>query len=297
MADISIVIPTYKRGDKLKCAVTSVLHQTLAPREIIIVDDNQDETENKIVKDCIDSFNDPRLKLIKNFRRKGGCGARNSGILMATGRYIAFLDDDDTFFPDALQENFNAFEDKISMVYGNCQVVDDLYKVTETTSFKKKLLSFDELIMGNCPPSSSVVMIKRSVLINTGLFDESIPSFQDYDMWLEVSKQHLILSHKGLIAKFIQHDGQRTSIDFSKRLLGLELIVEKWSPEIIKIRRLKSFIDHFTADTYSNSGIVFLTLGNRYRLRALNYFFQAIRLKFFNRRYWKWIVFCLLGGH
>src|ERR1700731_3153058 len=112
MTEISVIIPTYKRGDKLKSAVTSVLHQTLPPREIIIVDDNQDEMESKIVKDCIDSFNDPRLKLIKNFRRKGGCGARNAGIVTATGKYLAFLDDDDTFFPNALQENLRAFDEK-----------------------------------------------------------------------------------------------------------------------------------------------------------------------------------------
>jgi len=295
MSSISVIIPTYKRGSLLKKAIWSALHQTLPAAEIIVVDDNRDEDEIRIVRECVMGFNDPRLTLISNFRRKGGCGARNSGILSATGTYIAFLDDDDIFRQGALQAHFNAFEDSVGMVYGNCQVVDDLYKVTETTAFKRGPLHFSDLVMGHCPPSSSVVMIKRSILLETGLFDESLPSFQDYDMWLKVSRSYSIQSHEAVVAKFIQHDGQRTSIDFDKRRAGLDLIVQKWGDEIGTVRSLKSFINHFMAGTYFNSGTVFLSFGIGHRLQAFRYFMQAIRLKFFYRRYWKWAVFCVLG--
>ena len=271
------------------------MHQTLPAEEIIVVDDNQDEEEIRTVRECVEGYDDPRLMLISNFRRKGGCGARNSGILTATGTYIAFLDDDDIFREGALQAHFNAFEDTVGMVYGNCQVVDDLYKVTETTAFKKGQLHFRDLVMGHCPPSSSVVMIKKSILLETGLFDESLPSFQDYDMWLKVSRSYSIRSHEAVVAKFIQHDGQRTSIDFDKRRAGLDLIVQKWGKEIETVRSLKSFINHFMAGTYFNSGTVTLSFGIGHRLKAFRFFIQAIRLKAFHRRYWKWAVFSLLG--
>src|SRR6186713_83170 len=119
MSSISVIIPTYKRGSLLRKAIWSALHQTLPAAEIIVVDDNRDEDEIRIVRECVMGFNDPRLTLISNFRRKGGCGARNSGILSATGTYIAFLDDDDIFRQGALQAHFNAFEDSVGMVYGN----------------------------------------------------------------------------------------------------------------------------------------------------------------------------------
>jgi len=295
MNDISVIIPTYKRKDKLKRALSSALQQSMPAREIIVVDDNRDESESLAVKECIASFGDPRLLWIPNFRTPGGCGARNSGIMTAKGEFIAFLDDDDVFLPGALQAHFDAFDAAAGMVYGNCQVVDDLYKVTETTAFKKAPLTFSDLIMGDCPPSSSVVMARRTALLEAGLFDESLPSFQDYDMWLKVARLHTIMSHEGLVAKFIQHDGQRTSINFERRRTGLDLIVEKWSPDIVEVRSLKSFINHFMAGAYFNSGAVALTLGTRHRMEAVRYFLRALRLKFSSRRYWKWTVFSLLG--
>ncbi|HEY4206392.1 MAG TPA: glycosyltransferase family A protein [Puia sp.] len=295
MSGISVIIPTYKRKDKLKRALVSALEQSMPAREIIVVDDNRDEAESAAVKECVASFNDPRLLWMPNFRKPGGCGARNAGIVTAKGEFIAFLDDDDVLLPGALQAHFSAFDASVGMVYGNCQVVDDLYKVTETTAFGKAPLHFSDLIMGECPPSSSVVMARRSALLDAGLFDESLPSFQDYDMWLKVAQRKTIMSHEGLVAKFIQHDGQRTSINFDKRRAGLDLIVEKWSPDIKKVRSVKSFINHFMAGAYFNSGAFALSLGHRHRVEAVRYFLRALRLKFFSRRYWKWTVFGLLG--
>lgn len=295
MPSISVVIPTYKRGPLLKSAILSALQQSLPASEIIVVDDNIEEKESRSVLDCIQSIDEPRIKLISNFRHKGGCGARNSGILTATGEYIAFLDDDDLLLPRALEAHYNAFKDDTAMVYGNCQVVDELYHITETTSFGSDDLHFNDLIMGVCPPSSSVVMVTRTALVEAGLFDESLPSFQDYDMWLKIAQQHSIRSHEGLVAKFIQHDGQRTSINFEKRRSGLELIVKKWNREIQSVRPLKTFINHFMAGAYFSSGTVSLALGAEHRMQAIRFFIKALRLKFFYRRYWKWTLFSLLG--
>jgi len=292
---ISVVIPTYKRKEKLKRALFSAVHQNLSAHEIIVVDDNRDESESRSVKECIEAFGDARLKWIPNFRKPGGCGARNAGIMTATGEFIAFLDDDDVFLPGALEAHAAAFRDGIDMVYGNCQVIDELYKVSERTAFGNDPLWFTDLIMGQCPPSSSCVMIRRQTLLDAGLFDESLPSFQDYDMWLKVAREHQIISHAAVVARFIQHDGQRTSINMEKRRAGLNLIVDKWSADIIKVRSLKSFINHFTGAAYFNSGAVALSQGARHRLEAVQYFFRALRLNLLSRRHWKWTVFSLLG--
>ncbi|MBN9380320.1 MAG: glycosyltransferase [Chitinophagaceae bacterium] len=293
--DISIIIPTYKRKDKLRKALFSALHQRLPAHEIIVVDDNREESETAAVKVFIEGLDDPRVKYISNARRPGGCGARNTGILAATGVFIAFLDDDDVLLPGALEAHFSAMEEGVNMVYGNCRVVDELYKVTETTAFKRAFLYMSDLIMGNCPPSSSAVMVRKDVLLEAGLFDESLPSFQDYDMWLKIASSHRIISHKSVVAKFIQHDGERTSIDLDKRKAGLDLIVEKWSAEIVKIRSLKSFVNHFMGAAYFSSGAVALTLGRRHRWAAMQYFFRALRWNLLSRRHWKWTAFSLLG--
>lgn len=297
MNKISIIIPTYKRKDKLKRALFSALHQRLPAHEIIVVDDNREESERAAVRACVEGLDDPRVKSILNTRKPGGCGARNTGILAASGVFIAFLDDDDVLLPGALQAHYSAMEEGVSMVYGNCQVVDELYKVTETTAFGKALLCMNDLIMGNCPPSSSAVMVRKDTLLEAGLFDESLPSFQDYDMWLKIARSHRIMSHKSVVAKFVQHDGDRTSIDLGKRKAGLDLIVEKWPAEIVKVKSLKSFVNHFMGAAYFSSGAVALTLGRRHRWTAMRYFFRALRWNLGSRRHWKWTVFSLLGFH
>jgi len=293
--DISIIIPTYKRRVQLQQAILSALQQGQAAQEIIVVDDNREEEEVAAVRACVEALGDPRVKCISNTRRAGGCGARNTGILASKGAFIAFLDDDDVFLPGALQAHYSAMKDDISMVYGNCQVVDELYMVTETTAFGNAFLCTNDLIMGHCPPSSSVVMVRKSVLLEAGLFDESLPSFQDYDMWLKIAASHRIMSHERVVAKFIQHNGQRTSINLEKRKAALDLIVEKWSDEIVKVRSLKSFVNHFMGAAYFSSGAVALSLGNRYRWDAVRYFFRALRWNLLSRRHWKWTVFSLLG--
>lgn len=295
MPSISIVIPTYKRGSLLRHALYSALQQTLPATEIIVVDDNRDAAETSLVTETLGSLRDPRIKYIRNFRQPGGCGARNAGILSAEGDLIAFLDDDDTLFPDALQLHYNAMDDNTDMVYGNCQVEDLLYKVTETTGFQRNRLRFKDLIMGECPPSTSCVMARKTVLLETGLFDESLPSFQDYDMWLRIARDHSIHSHPGLVARFIQHDGSRTSINFDKRKNGLNLIVDKWKKDISMHRSIKGFTNHFLAGAYFNSGALSLALGDEHRAQAFRYFTKALRLKWFHRRYWKWTAFSLLG--
>ena len=96
---ISVVIPTYNRAHLIKDAVQSVLDQTLQPYEIIIIDDfSTDNTE-----EAINSFNSPLIKYVKNERKKGANGARNTGILIAKGEYIAFHDSDDLWLPKKLE--------------------------------------------------------------------------------------------------------------------------------------------------------------------------------------------------
>ena len=96
---VSAVIPTYNRAHLLPRAVKSVLAQTMQDFEIIIVDDcSSDETE-AVVK----TFQAPRLRYVKHERRLGGADARNTGISIAVGDFIAFLDSDDEWFPAKLE--------------------------------------------------------------------------------------------------------------------------------------------------------------------------------------------------
>ena len=99
---ITVVIPTYKRPHLIGRAVQSVLNQTYQNFEIVIIDDSPNDDTGKIVRE----FNDKRIKYIRNKVRRGYSGARNQGVKESNkdSKYIAFLDDDDEYFPLFLEK-------------------------------------------------------------------------------------------------------------------------------------------------------------------------------------------------
>lgn len=96
---VSVVIPTYNRAHLVGRAIQSVLNQTYQDFEIIVVDDGSTDNTEEVVK----SFNDPRIRYIRHDQNRGGSAARNTGIKMARGEYIAFQDSDDEWLPEKLE--------------------------------------------------------------------------------------------------------------------------------------------------------------------------------------------------
>ena len=95
--DISVIIPTYNRAANIKTAIDSVLKQTCLPHELIVVDDGSRDHTAEIVK----SINSTILKYYYQ-KNSGGAAARNTGMKHAKGKWIAFLDSDDTWKPEKL---------------------------------------------------------------------------------------------------------------------------------------------------------------------------------------------------
>src|SRR5262245_9487013 len=120
--EVSVVIPTYNRAGFLKTAITSALAQTLQNFEIIVVDDaSQDDTE-KILR----QFQDSRIRLIRHKTNQGVAAARNTGVVNSKGKFIAFLDDDDQWFPQKLEKQLRVLEKNptVGVVYTGSFAVD-----------------------------------------------------------------------------------------------------------------------------------------------------------------------------
>ena len=96
---VSVIMPTYNRGAEIKESIQSVLNQSFKDFELIIVNDGGTDG----VKEIVDSFCSEKIKYYKLDRNKGLAGALNEGILRAEGKYIAYLDDDDIYYPDHLE--------------------------------------------------------------------------------------------------------------------------------------------------------------------------------------------------
>ena len=100
MDKVSIIIPTYNRANVLPASIQSVLQQTDADFELLVIDDGSDDNTDTVVE----SMNDARIRYLKMPANKGVAAARNEGIRQAKYDYIAFQDSDDYWMPDKLEK-------------------------------------------------------------------------------------------------------------------------------------------------------------------------------------------------
>ena len=202
--DITVVIPSFNRYTFLKRAVSSVLEQTYSPSEIIIVDDGSSDETAQIQKDF------PEIKYIYQ-ENKGVSSARNLGIQNSQYDWIAFLDSDDLFHLDKLQEQyqFHKSNPHILMSYTDEVWIRDNREVKIPKKFQKigKDPFKENLAYCNIAPSST--LIHKQIFQKVGLFDESLEVCEDYDLWLRIAlKFDIALIDKKLITKFAGHDDQ-----------------------------------------------------------------------------------------
>jgi glycosyltransferase involved in cell wall biosynthesis len=188
MADVSIIIPTFNRPTYLRNAIDSILNQTFQDFELIVVDD----ASTAETLDVIRSFHDDRIKYFHHETRKGGAAARNTGIVNSKCEYIAFLDDDDEWFPDKLAKQMDlllASPPAVGCVYTGYVIQDSLTgKINGQMIPQKRGDLSKDLRISNCIGGTSTALIRKKCLEKVGLFDETLPSFQDYDLWIRLSE-------------------------------------------------------------------------------------------------------------
>lgn len=188
MARVSVIISTYNRKDLLKKAIKSVLDQSMRDFECIVVDD----CSTQDVQSLVSSFGDKRLRYLKTEKNSGHDGLpKNMGIAAATGEYIAFLDDDDTYRKDGLKILLTYIEEtKVNVVYGD-YLIDG--KPGWSIDFSASRLSEHNYI------AMCSALVRRSALINVGGFDEAVPKFKDWNLWLRLQKSGSRFMHIPII--------------------------------------------------------------------------------------------------
>jgi glycosyltransferase involved in cell wall biosynthesis len=202
---VSVILPTYNRGWILVEAVESVLGQDYANLELIVVDDGS--TDN--TKGLLLSFED-RITVIRQANR-GVSAARNAGIRAATGELLALLDSDDTWLPGKVTAQvafFSTHPDAQICQTQEIWIRNGVRVNPGKRHFKEAGMIF-ERSLALCLVSPSAVMMRRSLMDEVGLFDESLPACEDYDLWLRIAWKHPIhLIDQPLIVKRGGHDDQ-----------------------------------------------------------------------------------------
>ena len=202
---VSVIIPTYNRGWILKEAIDSVLEQDFNDYELIVVDDGSVDDTPTILKAYKNE-----ITVLRQANR-GVSAARNSGIKAATGRLISFLDSDDLWLPRKLSTQVQFFNDHPQAVITQTQ--ERWIRNGVRVNPKKRHHKFSGMIfersLALCLVSPSAVMIKKSLFDTVGIFDESLPACEDYDLWLRISCRYPVhLIETPLIIKRGGHDDQ-----------------------------------------------------------------------------------------
>jgi glycosyltransferase involved in cell wall biosynthesis len=202
---VSVIIPTYNRDRTLKEAIDSALAQTFTDFELIVVDDGS--TDN--TKNILSCYKDKIIVISE--KNRGVSAARNAGISRASGRFIAFLDSDDLWYAEKLYTQIEFFNSNPQAMI--CQTeeiwIRNNVRVNPKKRHKKPSGMFFEASLGLCLISPSAVMIKQELFDKIGLFDESLPACEDYDLWLRVTCRYPVyLIDKPMIVKRGGHEDQ-----------------------------------------------------------------------------------------
>ena len=241
---ISVIIPTYNRIFFLKRSIDSVLEQILKPYEVIIVDDGSSDGTSTMIKK-----NYPKINLICQ-ENKGVSAARNIGIRASSGDWVCFLDSDDEWKKNKLNEQMLAIKKNTnySFCHSNEEWIKNGKKINQKKKHKKYGGDIFKECLDMCRISPSSVMINKSVFDDIGFFNEDLVVCEDYELWLRICAHYKVLFvDEPLIIKYGGHEGQLSnsieSIEYYRikaleYLLSTEMTYEN-KKEAVKILLFK----------------------------------------------------------
>lgn len=232
---VSVIIPTYKRNDKLERAINSVLNQSINNFEIIVVDDNNENSKyRKSNEKLMSRYRDNnKIIYIKHKKNLNGAAARNTGISYSKSKYIAFLDDDDEFLEKKLEYQIKLLE-CLDNIWGGvyCGYSDYikntlLYRNLDSKygNLKNEILLLESPI-GGC----STLLMRTNILKELNGFDISFSRHQDWELLIRFFRKYKIA--------FINHNLVKRHLDDRKNVPNPKSLI------LIK----KKFLNKFKKD-------------------------------------------------
>lgn len=226
--NITVVIPTYNRCELLRRAVDSVANQTIEPLETVIVDDGSTDRTRQF----LGSIKSDSIVPIRT-GHKGVSAARNTGIAAARGDWVAFLDSDDWWAPEKLerQRQFHDSNEDLCLSQTEETWIRNGVRVNPRKHHRKPEGWVFRQCLRRCLISPSAVIINMVVFKTCGLFDETLPACEDYDLWLRIARRFKIgLLREPLVFKTGGHTDQLSTTHWGLdrfRLRALEKHLEK----------------------------------------------------------------------
>jgi len=197
---VSVIIPAFMVADFIEETISSVLNQSVGNYEIIVINDGSPDT-NALERNMA-RFAD-KVSYIKQPNRGAGA-ARNAGLRLARAEFVAFLDGDDLWLPNFLEEQLTLIKSGggFDMVYADAINLEGSTH-SKTTNMDMNPsdgpVTMEALISGRCNVVTSSVVARRQAIIDIGLFDEVFPNSQDFDLWLRLAKEGARITYQKIV--------------------------------------------------------------------------------------------------
>ena len=230
MPQVSIIMPCHNGEKYISDAIKSVIAQTYQDWELLVIDDNSTDNSVNLIKSFIE--NDSRIKLLSNEKPTGlPATPRNLGIKQAEGRYIAFLDCDDVWLSNKLDNQIKLFDERTSVVYSYYKKMDENGSISNSIVKSPSEIAFKGLLNGNCIGNLTGIydVEKKGKIYQKEIHHE------DYVMWLEILKNGNIAKNTNTVEAIYRESKKSTS--------GNKLKAFSWTWNIYRSELRLSFLE------------------------------------------------------
>jgi glycosyltransferase involved in cell wall biosynthesis len=210
MRTVAVIIPCFNQATFLSEAIESALQQTVAPDEIIVVDDGSTDESADVARAH------PGVRYLRQENR-GAAAARNAGLRTASSDFVIFLDADDRLLPSAVETGAADLEThpECVMTVGRYDYIkmddrDRGFPANRTTRDP-----FAAMLQQNFVVVPAAAMFRRAAVEEIGGFDESILECEDYDLYLRIMRDSAISMHDAVVAQYRRHDANKSG-DFAR---------------------------------------------------------------------------------
>jgi alpha-1,3-rhamnosyltransferase len=187
--DVSVVVPSYNHARFVGATLRSIIGQTLAPRELIVIDDGSSDGSPKVIEEILKECPFPCEMMARPNR--GLCATLNEGLKVTRGRYFAYLGSDDVWLPEFIKARMDLLEKRPQAVlaYGHAYLINERDRVVDCTRDWAKYTDGDarRMLLDTIAPMSPTVMYRRDRLERKGWNEKA--KLEDYDLYLRLSTE------------------------------------------------------------------------------------------------------------
>jgi glycosyltransferase involved in cell wall biosynthesis len=239
---VSVIMPAYNTAGLIAESLDSIFAQTYTNYEVIVINDGSPDTEQ--LEEALRPYRSRIVYIKQNNRR--AAGARNTGIRNMRGEFIAFLDSDDCWLPENLATQMKFFErdPSLDMIYADASFMGESFtgKTHMQVCPSKGPVTLESVVVEDCQVCVACTVARKQVIVNAGLFDETLARCDDYAMWLRVAYNGAkIKYHSAVLGKArIGRAGSLGISDTKMILAAAEILtkIEKTQPLPPETRRI-----------------------------------------------------------